>query len=159
MWKRLALALKFGWRILTQPEFADRAAPLLHAEPEGPDLRILTLLQRDGRLVDFVLEEIDSYSDAQIGAEVRKIHQGCRKVLTDYLEIEPIFTQDESTTVTVPAGFDPNAIRLVGQVSGNPPFKGTLCHKGWRVKTVKFPTSAGLAASANILAPAEVELR
>ena len=159
MWDRLGLAFKLGWRTLTKPEFAERAASLLNSEPEGPDLRVLTLLQRDGRLIDFVLEDIDPYTDAQIGAEVRKIHKGCRKVLTDYLEIEPIFTEEESTTVTVPAGFDPNAIRLVGQVSGSPPFKGTLCHKGWRVKTVKLPTSAGPAAAANVLAPAEVELR
>src|SRR5262245_47245813 len=87
---RLWLALKAFWRILTEPEFAARVEPLFSLAPTGPDLRILAVLQRDGRLIDFLQEDIDSYTDAQIGAAVRDIHRGCRKSLGDYLTIEPI---------------------------------------------------------------------
>ena len=79
---------------------------------------MLAVLQRDGRLVDFLEEEIDGYSDAQIGAAVRDIHRGCRKSLHDYLTIAPVIEAAEEERVTVPADFDPAAIRLVGNVNG-----------------------------------------
>ena len=133
---------------------------MLEAAPTGADLRVLIVLQRDGRLVDFLQEDIDHYSDDQVGAAVRDIHRGCRKVLRDYMTVEPVYQEAEETPVTVPYGFDPNAIRLMGNVTGNPPFRGVLKHKGWKVKTVKLPVLPG-GASANdgsILAPAEVEI-
>ena len=95
---RLWLALKAFWRILTEPEFAARVEPLFSRVPTGPDLRILAVLQRDGRLVDFLQEDIDAYSDAQIGAAVRDIHRGCRKSLHDYLTIEPIIDAAEEAS-------------------------------------------------------------
>ena len=157
---RLALAFRLFWNALTNPEFAQRARPMLEAAPTGADLRVLIVLQRDGRLVDFLQEDIDHYSDDQVGAAVRDIHRGCRKVLRDYMTVEPVYQEAEETPVTVPYGFDPNAIRLMGNVTGNPPFRGVLKHKGWKVKTVKLPVLPG-GASANdgsILAPAEVEI-
>jgi len=155
---RLWLALKAFWSTLTDPDFAARVEGLYRKAPAGPDLRVLAVLQRDGRLVDFLQEDIDAYSDAQIGAAVRDIHRGCRKALRDYLTVEPVLSAAEEAPVDVPADFDPAAIRLTGNVAGSPPFKGVLKHHGWRVKSVHLPVLPGARDDASILAPAEVEI-
>ncbi len=121
---RIGLAFRAFWRVVTDLDFAARVEPLFSKAPTGPDLRVLAVLQRDGRLVDFLEEEIDGYSDAQIGAAVRDIHRGCRKSLRDYLTIAPVIEAAEEERVTIPADFDPAAIRLVGNVTGAPPFAG-----------------------------------
>ena len=155
---RLWLALKTFWRILIDPEFAARVEPLFSLAPTGPDLRILAVLQRDGRLVDFLREDIDPYSDAQIGAAVRDIHRGCKKSLQDYLTIEPIISAPEEEQVQVPTDFDPAAIRLIGNVDGKPPFRGTLKHHGWRVRAVHLPMLPATRDDSSVLSPAEVEI-
>ena len=155
---RFLLALKAFWRILTEPDFAARVEPLFSRVPTGPDLRILAVLQRDGRLVDFLQEDIDGYSDAQIGAAVRDIHRGCRKSLHDYLSIEPIINAAEEAQVNVPGDFDPAAIRLLGNVDGKPPFHGVLKHHGWRVRSVHLPVLPAARDDSSVLSPAEVEL-
>lgn len=155
---RFLLALRSFWRILTDPEFASRVEPLFSRAPTGPDLRVLAVLQRDGRLIDFLEEELDGYADAQIGAAVRDIHRGCRKSLHDYLTIEPIIDAAEEQKVTVPADFDPAAIRLVGNVNGSPPFHGVLKHHGWRVRSVQLPVLPVTRDDTSVLSPAEVEI-
>lgn len=155
---RFWLALKAFWRTLTEPEFAVRVEPLLTGAPTGPDLRILAVLQRDGRLIDFLQEDIDAYADAQIGAAVRDIHRGCRKSLHDYLTVEPIINAAEESRVQVPSDFDPAAIRLIGNVDGKPPFHGVLKHHGWRVRSVHLPALPAARDDSSILSPAEVEL-
>jgi hypothetical protein len=152
------LALKSFWRILTDRDFVARIEPLFSRAPTGPDLRILAVLQRDGRLVDFLQEEIDAYSDAQIGAAVRDIHRGCRKSLHDYLTIEPIISAVEEAPVQVPADFDPAAVRLLGNVDGKPPFQGVLKHHGWRVRSVHLPVLPVARDDSSVLSPAEVEI-
>jgi uncharacterized protein DUF2760 len=120
-------------------------------------LQLLALLQREGRLVDFLTEEITGYDDADIGAAVRDIHKGCKKVLAEHFGVEPVLDAEENEAVTVDSGFDPARIRLVGNVSGAPPFKGTLKHHGWRAAKVSLPAlSDGMDPT--IVAPAEVEL-
>jgi hypothetical protein len=152
------LAFRAFWRILTNTDFSKRAESLFEPAPSGPDLRVLALLQRDGRLLDFLMEDIDSYSDTQIGAAVRDIHRGCRKTLNNYVTLEPVLNDAENAAVTVPAGFDPAAIRLSGAVEGAPPFRGLLKHHGWRVRAAQIPTLPGAAADFAVLAPAEVEI-
>ena len=120
-------------------------------------VQMLALLQRDGRLIDFLAEDISSYPDAQLGAAVRTIHETCRHVLDHYLELEPILNSEEDQPVTVEAGFDPAAIKLIGNVAGEPPVRGLLRHKGWRVKEVNLPPLPQ-AAGRRVIAPAEVEL-
>jgi hypothetical protein len=155
---RIWLAFRAFWRTLVDPEFAARVEPLFSRAPTGPDLRVLAVLQRDGRLVDFLEEEIDGYSDTQIGAAVRDIHRGCRKSLHDYLTIEPVIDAAEDERVSVPADFDPAAIRLVGNVNGSPPFRGILKHHGWRVRSVHLPLLPVARDDSSVLSPAEVEL-
>jgi Domain of unknown function (DUF2760) len=124
--------------------------------PEHAALRLLAALQEEGRLVDFFSEDITPYSDEQIGAATRGIHANCKKALHSTVKVEPVMPGEEGATVTVPAGFDPAAIRLVGDVSGTPPFTGVLRHAGWRVTAVNLPRRAG--QDPQVIAPAEVEI-
>lgn len=135
---------------------ARKSASSAEQHAEGA-LAFLALLQREGRLVDFLQESLDGYDDSDIGASVRDIHRGLRKVLGDYFRIEPVMPGQEDDTVNVPRGFDPGEVRLVGDVSGEPPFKGVLRHHGWRVVEVHLPAlSEGV--DRHVLAPAEVEI-
>ena len=155
---RLWLALRTFWRIVIDPEFAARVEPLFHRAPAGPDLRVLAVLQRDGRLIDFLEEDIDGYGDAQIGAAVRDIHRQCRKSLHDYLTIEPVMSAAEEERVTVAPDFDPATIRVIGNVNGEPPFDGVVKHRGWRVKDARLPTLPATRGDTSVLSPAEVEI-
>jgi len=122
-------------------------------------VQLLALLQREGRLVDFLSEEIAPYPDAQIGAAVRELHANCRKALEQYVTLEPIYAEEEDRPVTVEAGFDPAAVKLVGNVTGRPPLRGRLRHKGWRVKEVNLPSLPPHGAGRAVVAPAEVEIQ
>jgi len=120
-------------------------------------VQLLALFQREGRLVDFLREDIQPYDDSQIGAAVREIHKACRQVLTEHLTLEPVLNGQEGDEVTVPKGFDPSAIRLTGNVSGEPPFHGSLRHAGWRATQVKLPAQPA-GQDPKIVASAEVEI-
>jgi len=130
--------------------------------PEAPDfpdraIQLLALLQRDGRLVDFLMEDLASYSDAQIGAAVRDVHAGCYGVLTRYLTLEPILAGKEGERTSVAQDVDPAAVRLVGNTTGRPPFTGTLLHRGWRATRTELP-ALGAPAGREIVGQAEVEI-
>ena len=129
----------------------------LGAQHRDGALALLALLQREGRLVDFLRESLDSYPDADIGVAVRDIHRGCKKVIEEHFVLEAVMPGEEDTRVKVPAGFDPGEVRLIGKVSGEPPFTGTLRHHGWRVTEVKLPTLTE-GVDRRVLAPAEVEI-
>jgi hypothetical protein len=120
-------------------------------------LALLALLQREGRLVDFLTESIDDAPDDAIGAAVREVHRGCRKVFDQYLSIEPVMPGEEGARAAVPKGFDPAEIRLIGEAKGEPPYRGTLRHHGWRVVDAKLPALAE-GVDRTVVAPAEVEL-
>jgi hypothetical protein len=127
-------------------------------QAEAEVVAFFGLLQEKGRLVDFLMEEVTPYEDAEVGAAARVIHQGCRQVLQEYFNISPISEAQEGAQVTVPAGYSPDRYRLVGKLTGEPPFTGTLLHKGWKTEFVKLPrivTREGLPS----IAPAEVELK
>jgi hypothetical protein len=133
-----------------------KAADLSEYHRDGA-LGLMALLQREGRLIDFLREGLDDYEDEDIGAAVRDIHRGCKKVLDDHFTLEAVMPGEEEDEVTVPKGFDPSEIRLIGEVSGDPPFKGTLRHAGLRATKVDLPKlSAGVDRT--VIAPAEVEL-
>jgi hypothetical protein len=107
--------------------------------------------------VDFLREDIQPYEDAQIGAAVRTIHQACRQVLAEHVVLEPVLNGQEGDEITVPQDFDPSAIRLTGNVTGEPPFHGALRHAGWRAAQVKLPAQPA-GQDPKIVAPAEVEI-
>jgi hypothetical protein len=134
----------------------ERKVPIAQHHREGA-LSLLALLQREGRFVDFVRDSVDGASDADIGAAAREVHRGCRKVLDQHLTFEPVMPGEEEAKVSVPKGFDPAEVRLIGEAKGEPPFRGTLRHHGWRVVDAKLPQLAeGIDRS--VIAPAEVEL-
>lgn len=142
-----------------EPEKAPEVAPPPPLKEASSDaaLLLLSLLQRDARLIDFTQENLANYSDAEIGAAARVVHEGCRKVLNEHFSIAPVREDNEGSTVTLQEGFDAAAIRLTGNVVGSAPFRGTLTHRGWRATDVRLPKLAE-SHDASVLAPAEVEL-
>lgn len=122
-------------------------------------LTLLAALQREARFVDLVHESLDGYSDAQIGAAARDVLRDCKKTLDRMFSLTPLLDQPESSAVEVPAGYDPNRFKVIGQVTGEPPFRGQVVHPGWRASTCQLPTWSGAAESALVVAPAEVEVR
>ena len=153
--------------VLTLPFLVTSGAMLQETKPAPtpvpakpvPDtaLQLLALFQREGRLIDFLREDIQPYDDAQIGAAVRTIHQACRQALAEHVTLEPVLSGHEGDDVTVPKSFDPSAVRLTGNVSGEPPFRGALRHAGWRAVQVKLPAQPS-GQDPRIVAPAEVEI-
>jgi hypothetical protein len=146
----------------TAPAAASSAAAPHHIAPPPEDpldraVQMLALLQRDGRLIDFLAEDISAYPDAQLGAAVRTIHESCRVVLSQYVTLEPVLNSEEDQPVTLQPGFDLAAVKLIGNVAGEPPIRGLLRHKGWRVKQLNLPPLPPGAGRA-VVAPAEVEV-
>lgn len=134
-----------------------RATPVLKAADSVGALQLLSLLQREGRLVDFLQQDIASFPDADVGAAARVVHEGCRKALRAHAEIAPVLDDAEGSRVKLEAGFDADRVKLVGDVKGQPPYVGVLRHRGWRATKIELPLLAG-GHDEHILAPAEVEL-
>jgi hypothetical protein len=159
-WIGAPLALALGLVLLKRgPNAPTVAAPAPVEKPERSDaaaLRLLATLQEEGRLIDFLQEDITAYGDEQIGAAVRGIHASCAKALRSCVTLEPVLPGTEGDNTTVPPGFDPTGIRLVGNVSGTPPFRGVLRHPGWRARAVSLPARKG--QDVMVIAPAEVEI-
>ncbi len=161
----LALVAWFIIRQLSLGLVQPAPAPVVAPEPaplpppsDAPAIQMLSILQRKGRLIDFLQEDLSLYEDAQIGAAVRTIHEGCKQALKEYVTIEPIFSEQEGSQVTLDAGFDAHAVRLTGNIAGDPPFRGALRHRGWRVAKIDLPERVGDQNKEKILAAAEVEL-
>ena len=123
----------------------------------GEAVRLLTLLQSEARLLDFLLEDISQADEKQVGQAVKEIQRKAAKVLKDHLTLSVVMAGADGDRVTVAKGFDPSAVRVVGNVTGAPPFTGTLLHPGWRVKEVRLPALAD-GQDPFVLQPAEVEL-
>jgi Domain of unknown function (DUF2760) len=181
---RLALAFQVFFRVLFNAVFAGRVlrlpsgntdadaiqpaevikpatpsvpAAALRELPSQSALQLLGLLQREGRLVDFLQEDIAGYSDAQIGAAARVVHDQCRKALLSHVTLERIRSETEGQRITLPPGFSASEVRLVGQVAGEPPFTGALTHAGWRAAKIELPKLSE-GHDVHVIAPAEVEL-
>jgi hypothetical protein len=177
---RLWLSWVTAFKILLDPEFASRVAALRAAEtrlevlpasenrpkaqtpatpreapPTHEALQLLSLLQREGRFVDFVEQEITSFSDADIGAAARVVHEGCRRALHAHASISSVRQEREGAPLTLEvASAD---VKLVGNVAGSAPFRGVLRHRGWRVERLALPQLIG-GHDPRLIAPAELEL-
>jgi hypothetical protein len=163
---RFGLAWQTFRRVSVDAAFAEKVNALVKPPPPEPPkpakrsaepLRLLALLQREGRVLDFFLEDLSGATDQQVLDGVRSLHPKARAALKEHLTLEPVLSQTEGESVEVPAGFDPSAIRLTGNVTGNPPFKGTLIHHGWRVKDYKL-AAPPQGQDEFVVAPAEVDL-
>lgn len=178
-WARLWLALILPWKILFNGLFAARVQRLVRGEAGAvdalpastaptpqpapaardatPALQILAILQREGRFIDFLQEDVTNFSDAEIGAAARVVHEGCRRGLREYLDLAPVRPEREGASIVLEPGFDPAKTRITGAAAGEPPFRGRLAHHGWQVIGIRLPSlSAG--HDPNIVAPAEVEI-
>jgi hypothetical protein len=138
------------------PVVAVQAPPARVAAAEPTAIEMLALLQRDGRLVDFLMEDISQYADAQVGAAVREVHTGCRQSLLQHVTLTPVLDAQEGGRVTVDAGTDAARVKIVGNVPGHPPFQGVLRHRGWLAARVELPALP--ASGRSVVAPAEVEV-
>lgn len=164
----LGLALRAFWKAWKAPELTQEFLKEKRTTPQitqtlsdqGRDfshLKLLALLQQSSRLIDFIKEDISSFTDAQVGAAVRKVHSDCAKSLEELVTIRPILEEAEGSQIEVPVGYDLSTLKLVGKVKGEPPFKGTLVHKGWKVHQQSLPKKAG-EGQGSVLCPAEVEI-
>lgn len=132
-------------------------APKLREAQVDSALQLLGLLQREGRLIDFLQEDVSGYGDADIGAAARVVHDSVRKALLAHVKLTRVRSESEGSRVTIPKGFSASEIRLVGNVLGEAPFSGTLNHAGWRVTHIELPKLSE-GHDLKIVAPAEVEL-
>ena len=121
-------------------------------------LHTLSVLQREGRLLDFFAEDLNQYEDDQIGAAVRSIQEDCKKAVKKYINPVPVIEREEGDTVTIEPGFDMDAIALVGNVTGEPPFEGVLRHPGWKAAKKELPKLSDIQ-DPGIMVPAEVEIQ
>ena len=136
------------------PGAANPAPERVHAS----GLLLLAALQREGRLIDFLQQDIAAFSDEEVGAAARVVHAGCSKMFKQYFEFHPAVKEPEGSTMTIQENFDAQRIRLTGNVTGQPPFRGLLKHHGWVTKEVRLPAITE-ALDPRIIAPAEVELQ
>jgi hypothetical protein len=176
---RLGIAFRLFYHALKDAAFAEKGQALLEApfvatpapkteaiaphkqqvEPARSEaLTLLSVLQREARLIDFLKENMTPYSDAQVGAAVRDVHRDAAAALDRMFELKPVMSQAEGTRVDIPGGTDAARVRLTGNVTGQLPLSGTLRHGGWQATKTALPAWNGSLATANVVAPAEVEL-
>ena len=180
---RLMTAFKAFFAILFNREKAERIAPVLAGEsiplleaekqpeklpPPKPEktavkqgqseaITLLAALQRDARFLDFLMEKLDGYDDAQVGAAARSVHDECAAVVERFFDVQPLRNEDEMSQITI-ATPDASLVQLVGNISGDPPYTGRLTHHGWVAKKCDLPKWSGNPDAAMVLAPAEVEV-
>lgn len=133
--------------------------PVELPKPTDGALQLLQILQRDSRLIDFLMEDIDAYSDDQIGAAVRSLHADSRATLMRHITLSPVLDSVEGTFQKMDSSKapDPNRIKLIGNVpaSGKVP-GGMLRHRGWMATSVNLPPLG--KQDSKIIAPAELEI-
>ena len=180
---RLGLALKAFLRVLRDRTFAEQLHRLLQGQTLAPAttevpladrlradrvaqeasrsdaLTLLATLQREARLIDFLMEDLAGYDDAQIGAAARDVHRACAAALERMFALRPLRYQEEGAQVEILAGYDPVQVKLTGNVTGQPPLRGTLVHHGWQALQCELPAWSGQEESAHVIAPAEIEVQ
>ena len=154
-------AKAYGY-VKSGPAAAKPAAP--PPTPKAPDVRpsdgalqMLGILQRDGRLIDLLMEDISGAEDDQIGAAFRNVQEQCRATLEKYVHLAPVIDGVEGSYTQVAAS-DPATVKLLGNVPATGKAQGgILRHKGWRADRVDLP-KIGAGQKPNIIAPAEIEI-
>lgn len=133
-------------------------APVSKPPLRSEAITLLATLQREARFLDFLMEPLAGYADAQVGAVARDVHRDCSAVVKRLFDPKPAMSEEEGSTVEVSTGFDAGRYRLTGNVAGQPPYRGRLVHPGWEASKCELPTWTGTKDSARVIAPAEVEL-
>jgi hypothetical protein len=178
---RLWLSWVCAFRVLFDGQFAARVAALREAAPEPEELpapsvprpevpvpvvasqpsastgalQLLSLLQREGRFVDFIQQDVAAFKDVDIGAAARLVHEGCRRALHTHARVVHVRNEAEGSSVVLESASAD--VKLVGHVAGSAPFRGVLRHRGWRVNELTLPTLLG-SHDPTVVAAAELEL-
>ncbi|MGB0373223.1 MAG: DUF2760 domain-containing protein [Opitutales bacterium] len=158
-----------------QPEPLDAPEPAPEPEvaamPPAPEpkpagvptdgLVLVSLLQEKGRFLDFLMDDISAYPDAQVGAAARIIHQGCKTVVSGAFAPVPVADSAEQSSITLEADFDKSAYRITGELAGDGPYSAVLEHKGWKPTQCVLPEFQGELSSPDeyVFAPAQVSVR
>jgi hypothetical protein len=142
--------------LVRTPEPELKVVSVTAPDPIDRATQMLALLQRDGRLLDFLMEDLGTYADAQVGAAARDVHAGSRQALDRYVSLAPVMHEEEGQTVSVDRSTDAARVKIVGNVAGQPPYRGVLRHRGWEATRVELPPLP--SAGRSIIAPAEVEV-
>jgi hypothetical protein len=162
MAERIAIALQPEDDSSASARIPAPARPQPPAAPQRPvrsdAVSLLATLQREARFVDLVQENLDQYTDEQVGAAARDVLRDCRSAIDRLFQLQPVVDQQEGQPVNLPAGFDPGRFRLTGNVAGQPPFSGSLVHHGWQATRCEMPRWSGSDEAADVVAPAEVQL-
>lgn len=160
--KRLGVAFKAFFKAWKEPENGQlflEHKPSQHADAaDQSHLQLLFYLQQSGRLIDFLKEDISPFSDAQIGAAARRIHEDCAQVIEEFIAVRPLRDEPEGATIQIPKGYNPAETKVVGKVKGEPPFAGLLVHRGWKAQKRSLPKKVG-EQSPEVICPAEVEIK
>ncbi len=153
-----SLAQELGFSPQKKAQPTAKPAPAVRApQPSDGALQILGILQRDSRLIDFMMEDISAYSDDQVGAAVRDLHQQCRDSLNRYLLLKPVIDGVEGTPTKLDTN-DPSTVKLLGNVpASGKAAGGVLRHKGWKAEKIDLPPLP-TGSNASVIAPAEVEI-
>ena len=138
------VALSFSERRETPPPppppvAAKPPPPPPERQAEAEVVAFIGLLQEKGRLIDFLMDDVSLYDDSRVGAAARVVHFGCRDVLQEHFKVTPIADAEEGSQVVIPENYSVDEYRLMGKITGTPPFKGVLLHKGWKTDSVKLP--------------------
>jgi hypothetical protein len=154
--------LQMGFSDLSHKHREMEAMPATQAGSTTGDeaINLLSLLQQRGRFIDFVMEDITSVPDQQVGAAARVVQQGCSRVLKDLFNIKPVNDQGEGHRIVIADDADMSNFRLVGRVKDEPPYEGTLLHRGWQTDKIDMPRISGRPkmAGPRLISPAEIEL-
>jgi len=152
------IAQELGFSPQKKQQPAPKPAPAARVpQPSDGALQMLGILQRDARLVDFLMEDISGYSDDQVGAAVRDLHQQCRDSLNRYLRLAPVIDAVEGSPTKLETT-DPAVVKLLGNVPvGGKASTGLLRHRGWKAEKIDLPPLAP-NANTSVIAPAEVEI-
>ncbi len=140
--------------LLTKAEDQEVQQP---KKKDDSHLRLLMLLQKSGRFIDFLKEDISSFSDAQVGAAARQVHSDCASLLEEVVTVRSVMDEEEGSKVKIPVGYDTSAIKLVGQVQGKGPYEGVLQHAGWKAHKLSLPKQIS-TYHGEVISPAEVEV-
>lgn len=138
---------------------AEKAPPPREAPPGRSEaLTLLAALQREARFVDFIMEPLNQYSDAQIGAAVRDIHRDCARVIERIFGLRPIVSEPEGTPMELSPGYDAARFRVVGHTGQSGVVRARVVHRGWEATRCELPVWSGSAAASLVIAPAELEV-
>jgi hypothetical protein len=160
----VAILVNHGEALEPKRAQAEAAKPIpvppADKQAEAEIVGFLATLQEKGRLIDFLMDDVTTFNDAQVGVAARVVHEGCKAVLMEHFRIRPVREESEGTSVTIAAGYPADEYRLIGKISGAAPFSGTLVHRGWKTEAVKLPRIVRVGANRlPTIAPAEVELK